>query len=188
MKYYPILLNVKEKKCIVFGGGLVAERKVNSLFKCQSWFHVVSLEITGRLGKYYDKRKIIWTNSKYNRRFLKKSFLIIAATDDADINSKIYKDAQSLNIWINVVDSPKECDFILPAVANKGNLTISVSTNGKLPCLSKAIKKELQKTFLSRYSKILNKLAGVRKKLMRTCPDYKRRKVLLSELVNKYFR
>ena len=65
MKYYPILLNVKEKKCIVFGGGLVAERKVNSLLKCRAGVHVFCLERTGRLGKYYDKKALI-VDTRFN--------------------------------------------------------------------------------------------------------------------------
>ncbi|MEK6567175.1 MAG: bifunctional precorrin-2 dehydrogenase/sirohydrochlorin ferrochelatase [Candidatus Omnitrophota bacterium] len=184
MKYYPLLLDLKEKRCIVVGGGRVAQRKVNSLLKAGALVRIISPNLTQNLKKLAGKNKIYWITSHYRKRHIQNSFLVIAAVSDKKINSKISHDAQKAGILVNVVDSPEESNFIVPAHISRGDLIISISTSGKAPALSKRIRKDLTKLLVPRYSKFLKTLESIRKDLKIRCSEPRLRKKILNILVD----
>lgn len=143
-KYYPIMLDINNKDCLVIGGGSVAYRKINSLIAYGAKVSVVSKHICDELIPLVKSGKINWFSKEYKHDFINNNFLVIAATDNADLNKEIYNNCQQKNILVNIVDQPEICNFILPAVHQEGDLTICVSTNGKSPMMSKLIKSELK--------------------------------------------
>lgn len=138
--YLPINLNVKNKKCLVIGGGPVAERKVSGLLDCGARVTVISPEIVPGLRK----NGVRWLKSSYRSSQLAGAFLVYAATNDPKVNARVASDCRKKGIIINVVDRAAESDFISPAILRKGKLVIAVSTNGRNPVRSQRIRDELK--------------------------------------------
>lgn len=157
--YYPILLNLKGKKCVVVGGGKVAERKALSLLRSGAKVTVISPECTGRLKKEHLQERIKYISRKYKKSDLKNAFIVIAATDSAETNRKISEDAPYL---VNIVDIPLLCNFIVPSVVRRGPLTIAVSTSGISPSLARTIRKELEGLYGHEFVKHLNHIKKMR--------------------------
>ena len=133
MKYYPVNLNIKDKLCVVIGGGSVAERKVKNLLRYGGRVRVVSPCLTDRLSKWASQGKMDYTPSEYRSNHLKGAFLVYAATSDRKVNAEIARDAAKRRLLVNVADSPAESTFILPAVVRKREISIAVSTDGLSP-------------------------------------------------------
>lgn len=160
MSYYPVSLNLEGRSCVVVGGGKVAERKAKGLLACGAVVRVVSPELTKPLATLCKEKVLIWTKRKYREGDLAKAFLVIAATDDLEVQRRTYEEAERRGILINVADVPQKCNFILPATVRRGDFTISVSTAGKSPALAKYLRRELEKRFGPEY-KILIDILGV---------------------------
>lgn len=183
-RYYPINLVLKNKKCAVIGAGNVAERKVRRLLECGAHVTVISPAITPGLKNMAQRGKIILKNRKVNLRDLDGAYLVIAATTDRSINSAVSSYCRKNNILINVVDSPKECGFILPSIIRRGALTISVSTDGISPALSKKIRKDLEKHFGAEYAALLRMMKRIRPQIREKIKSMRARK----EFFNKIFQ
>ncbi len=154
ISYYPINLNIKGRKCIVVGGGSVAERKVKTLLKFGGAVTVVSPGITAALKELASEKKIRHIKKVYDSNSLDGALLAIAATDERQVNSKVSKDCFKKGILVNVVDSPKECAFIAPAIVKKGLVTIAISTGGRSPVLSKAVRQAIEKNWKNMITQI----------------------------------
>ncbi|MDP3049635.1 MAG: bifunctional precorrin-2 dehydrogenase/sirohydrochlorin ferrochelatase [Thermodesulfovibrionales bacterium] len=161
--YYPILLNLKGKKCVVAGGGKVAERKALSLLRSGAEVTVISPECTERLKKENLKGRIKYISRRYKKGDLKNAFLVIAATDSGETNKRISEDAPYL---VNIVDMPLLCNFIAPSVVRRGPLTIAVSTSGISPSLARTIRKELEGLYGREFVKHLNYIKKMRVKAL----------------------
>ena len=144
MKYYPINLNIKDRLCVVIGGGPVAERKVKNLLRYGGRVRVVSPDLTDRLSKWASHGKMDYTRSEYRSGHLKGAFLVYAATSDRKVNAKIARDAVRRRLLVNVADAPAESAFILPAVVRKREISIAVSTDGISPAKSVRIRDRIR--------------------------------------------
>lgn len=144
-KYYPVNLLLENKKCVVLGAGKVAQRKVRRLLECGAKILVIAPEATPILEKLAQKKKIILKKRKAVLADLSGAYLVTAATDDRKLNSAASLYCRRKNILVNVADSLKDCNFILPSVLRRGNLTVSVSTGGRNPALAKKIRKKLSR-------------------------------------------
>jgi len=183
-RYYPAYLDIKGKKCLVAGGGEIAERKINLLLKCGGSVSVVSPELTRRLKELNSKGKIKFFKENFKEKYLKDIFLVIGATDNNKVNIKIYKAAAKKNILVNIVDSPEMCNFIVPSIAERGDLIIAVSTGGKSPALAKKLRKELEDRYKFEYAKFLNIMGDLRKKISSKIRDKKKREEIYNKLVD----
>ncbi|MEW6042419.1 MAG: bifunctional precorrin-2 dehydrogenase/sirohydrochlorin ferrochelatase [Elusimicrobiota bacterium] len=178
MKYYPMLLELKGKKCLIIGGGPVAAHKTRSLLKAGAMVSIISPVLTKSLMNLSKSKKIFHIKSEYHKKFLKNAFLVIAATNKKEINLKVSKDARVLGLLVNIVDMPALSNFIVPAVLCRKDLIISISTSGKAPVLSKKIKEDLRK-LIPCYAKMVRPLASIRHKLKLKYPDADMRKSVL---------
>ena len=185
MKYYPVNLDIRQKKCMVTGGGGVAARKVKTLLKCGAIVTVVSPDVTKALNDLWQKGAIILKKRRFENKDLNGVFLVIAATDNNLLNSKIAATAKEQNLLCNVADSPKDSTFILPAVVDRGDLLIAVSTSGKSPALAKKLRKELENKFGEEYVVLLQLLGSIRRKLLKKSNDPKMHKKLFSTALDK---
>lgn len=181
--YYPIMLDIRNKKCKVIGGGRVAERKVVSLIAHGAAVEVISPLVSDKLQEYYDQGKIDLKQRQYIYGDLEDSYLVYAATDDENVNQTCLKECREKEIFLNVVDSPEMCDFIVPANINRGHLNINISTNGKSPMLSKRIKQELEKLFPEEYKEYLDILGELRDKVKKEVNDISKRREIFYNLV-----
>jgi len=184
-KYYPINLNLKDKKCVVTGGGRVALRKVKTLVTAGAKVTLVSPEIVTGLKKLRQNKKIIIKKKRLQMKDLKGAFLIISATDDSKLNKSVSSYCRKNNILVNVVDAPKECSFILPSVVSQGDLTIAISTAGISPALSKKIKQDLEKVFDVRYACFLKKMKKLRPEIIKKIADPKSKKAFFNKMVRE---
>ena len=162
-KYYPVFLNIQGKKCVVVGGGNVAWRKVCSLKEAGAKVTVVSPKFCHELEKETGIERI---QQKYDEVFLKEALVVIASTDDEEVNKKIYYDAVKMGILVNVVDRPEFCSFIVPATISRGDLSISISTGGASPALARNIRESLEKQFGDEYDEFTKLLSEMRRKVL----------------------
>lgn len=179
--YYPVFLNLKDKKTVVIGGGKVAERKTLSLLKAEADIIVISPGITAKIEKEKRKGSIQHINRHYRKGDLKKAFLVIAATDSPRINKLIFDEAPCL---VNVVDTPDMCNFIVPSVIQRGPLTIAISTSGISPALSRLIRKELENIYGHEFSEYLKALRSIRAEAMNVIKDQKKRGKVLKSIAS----
>lgn len=182
-KYYPIMLDIRDKKCKVIGGGKVAQRKVTTLLAYGAVVEVISPVISDKLIKYYNQGKINLIQREYVYGDLKDSYLVYAATNDEKANKACLKECREKEILLNVVDRPEMCDFIVPANIRRGHLSISISTNGKSPMLSTRIKKELEKLFPEEYKEYLDILGELRDRVKIEVNDISKRREIFYNLV-----
>ena len=165
MKYYPVFLDILGKKCVVIGGGEVAARKVNRLLNCGAKVFVVSPKLTPELITLKAQNAIEYIAADYNIQYIGGAALIIGATDDEKTNALISSDARSFRIPVNIVDDPQKCDFILPSVVERGDLTIAIGTGGKSPALARHVRKELEAKYGVEYGILLKILGGLRRQI-----------------------
>lgn len=180
--YYPAFINLCGKNCVVVGGGKVAERKVASLLSTGADVTVISPVLTDTIEKHKKRGRIRHIKRDYKKGDLKNAFLVIAATSDERVNSKVSGDAPFL---VNVVDRPELANFIVPSVVSRGPMTIAISTSGASPAMAKAVRKELELLYNKDFGQFLAFLKQLRKKAVRDIPDNKKRERLLKEVASK---
>jgi len=166
MKYYPICLDIKKRRCLVIGGGRVAERKVKGILACNAQVTVISPELTDNLLKLAARRQILWQKKPYQAGDIQGAFMVIAATDDPAVQKEVFLEAEKDNILLNVADVPDKCNFILPALAKRGDLTIAISTAGNSPALAKKLRRQLQKDYGPEYEKLVEIMGQIRPVVM----------------------
>jgi precorrin-2 dehydrogenase/sirohydrochlorin ferrochelatase len=185
MKYYPINLNIKNRHCLVVGGGAVGTRKVTTLLKCGARVTVVSPDPTPELKKLATAGSIQLTERPYRSADLNKIFLVIGATDDERLNRQISDDAERVNILCNIADRPEVCNFILPAIVRRGDLVITISTSGKSPALAKRLRLGLETQFGEEYADFLRLMGAIRDKLLSQAHEPEAHKALFNQLIEK---
>lgn len=143
-KYYPVALDIKSRPVTVIGGGKVAERKIFGLLGAGADIRVISPDLTSGLKRLEMSKRIKWIRRKVRKDDLRKTRIIIAATDDAGVNKNISKWARKKEAWVNVVDQPVLSDFISTAILRKDKALLSVYTDGRDPVLSRDLKNFLR--------------------------------------------
>ena len=161
-KYYPINLVLDKKKCLVIGAGKVAERKVQRLLECGAHVVVIGPLSTAGIKALAKKKKIIFKQRAVTLKDLKDVHLVVAATTDRKINALVSSYCRKKDILINVVDSPKECSFIVPSVIRRGDLSISISTEGLSPAFAKKIRQDIEQRFGAEYGALLRVMKEIR--------------------------
>ena len=179
MKYYPINLNIQGKKCVIIGGGEVAYRKACSLKDAGAEVTVVCPKPCPEL---VNATGITLIEKRYDENDLNDAFLVIAATDDAEVNRNVFKDASKRKIPVNVVDCPELCSFIVPSSVVRGDLCISISTGGASPALAKRIREDLEKIYGHEYEQYLRLLSKMRNVAMTKVKDPEKRRKILQRL------
>ena len=165
LKYYPVFLDITDKKCVVVGGGEVAARKVKRLLDCGACVTVVSPQINAELAALKDSKIISHKACEYSIECISGAALVIGATNDEKTNEAISRDAREKSIPVNIVDDPQKCDFILPSLVERGDLSIAIGTGGKSPALARHLREELETKYGAEYEKLLNILGQLRPKM-----------------------
>lgn len=160
--YFPILVDLNKFPCLVIGGGKVAYRKVLSLQEFDADITIISPKFCNALNELAKNSKIKIIKKTYSKEHLKGFKVVFCTTNNKGINQTIYKDCSKEEVFVNVADAPELCDFIMPANIKRGDLTISISSQGKAPFFVKEIKKKLQLIITPGYSEIINLAAKFR--------------------------
>ena len=165
MGYYPVFLEMKDRRCVVIGGGAVAERKVEGLVAAGANVTVISPGMTDGLKELLKQGAIRHVAREYQAGDRAGYDLFFVATDNSEINAVVFSEARSLRIWVNSADDPDHCDFILPAVIRRGDLTVAVSTGGASPAVTRVIREELDEYFTADYAWFVQIAGEVRSEL-----------------------
>jgi siroheme synthase-like protein len=165
MAYYPMFMNLSGQRCLVIGGGAVAERKVEGLLEAAASVTLVSPMLTETLERWVKEKKIRHYMREYRKGDLAGYRLAFVATDNPPINRAVYEEAQEAGVLLNSADDPAHCDFILPSVLRRGELQVAVATGGASPALSRAIREELEEYFSEDYELLSDVVADVRREL-----------------------
>ncbi len=184
MKYYPIFLDLKDRDCLVVGGGGVATRKTMGLCRAGARVRVVSKAFSQKLEA--QKNDHICLECKpYETSDLGGVFMVFAATSSRELNLRIQEEARDRGILCNIADAPDMSDFILPSVVERGDLVCAVSTSGASPALAKKIRKDLEQMFGPEYTGFLLLMGNIRKKLLEEGHDPVSHKKIFTALVEK---
>jgi len=181
---YPVSLNLEDRKCVIIGGGIIAERKVVTLLEAGAVVRVVSPDLTDKLQELANHSLIEYIPSDYESHHLDSAFLVIAATNIREVNKAVFDEAQQRGILVNVVDDPELCTFFAPAVVRRGDLTISVSTAGKSPSLSRRIREQLEAIYGLEYSDFVELLGEIRAEVIEQHLDYNESARAFREILN----
>src|SRR5512139_2259611 len=165
MKYYPMFLRVAGWRCLVVGGGQVAEQKVAALLKAEARVTVISPEATPTILQWASAHTIDYQPRCYRRGDVRGFRLAFAATGDEQIQQQLRREAREAGVLLNVVDRPERCDFIVPSVVEQGDLIVATSTSGASPALARRIRCELQESFGPEYAQALQLLRRLRQRL-----------------------
>jgi precorrin-2 dehydrogenase / sirohydrochlorin ferrochelatase len=165
MSYYPIYLELRGRRCLVVGGGTIAERKVHGLLAAEARVTIVSPQLTPLVADWSQHDAIQHIARTYQEGDMIGYHLVFIATDDGATNAAIAREGREREIWVNAADDPAYCDFILPAVVQRGALSVAIASGGTSPALTRAIREELQEYFTADYSLLATVAAEVRLQL-----------------------
>jgi len=166
MRYYPVGLDILNRRCLVVGGGEVGQRKAERLLECGARVTVVGKKLTPVLKRLVRAGRVSHVAEDYGEAQLDGAFLVIGATDDRAVNDRIFRDARRRGILANIVDDPERCDFILPALCRQGDLVITVATGGRSPALAKKLRRELEERYGPEYGVLLKIMGELRGRIL----------------------
>jgi precorrin-2 dehydrogenase len=184
MRYYPINLDIRGRRCLVVGGGRVGVRKVATLLACGGAVTLVSPQAAPRLVQLATDKAICWQQRPYQSSDVEGMFLVIGATDDEALNRRIHADAERLNLLCNIADRPEICNFVLPAIFRRGDFMMAISTAGKSPAFAKHIRQRLETQFGPEYGALLDLLGAIRTRLLAAAHEPEVHKPLFEKLID----
>ncbi|WP_054027219.1 bifunctional precorrin-2 dehydrogenase/sirohydrochlorin ferrochelatase [Bacillus sp. FJAT-28004] len=177
---YPIFMQLKGKRCVIIGGGSVAQRKLLGLLDAgadEIW--VISPSFTPRMDSLAAEGKIHCSQREYTDSDLSGAWLVFAATNDKRLNAAIAATADRLGILVNAVDDAGNGSFISPSIVRRGDLLLAVTASGASPALSQQIKKELEALYGPEYEEITALLRRFREKVLNRLLDEQERQSVL---------
>lgn len=186
--HYPVFVNVEGKRCLVVGGGEIATRKVQGLLDAGALVVVVSPGLSVPLAALAARGAIHYQPRPFREDDVAGCALVIGATNQHAVNRAVCEAARRRHIWVNVVDTPDQCDFIAPAVVRRGALQIAISTGGLSPTLAKRIRMHLERSFGDEYAELLEKLGRERQFVRELIEDPELRKAYYERLVDVLLR
>lgn len=179
--YLPIMLDVSSQKVLVVGGGRVAARKCQTLLEYGAKVHVVSPVLCPEMRALVDT--ITYDAQSYAPKMLEGCRLVIAATDNAETNRRVFEDCQQRGLLVNAVDDKAHCSFLAPAVVRRGDFLLAVSTCGQAPFLAASVRKELEAHFPDDWGETVRLLGEIRSLVLQSSLEPEKRKQFLSSLL-----
>ena len=175
--YYPIYLDIENRNVVIIGGGNVCARKAETMMKYGARVTIVSPEFTDEIEGWAREGCLALQRKTYDASDLEGAHIVIASTDDQTVNEQIAADCRARRIPVNVVDVTPLCEFIVPAIIEKGSIQIAVSTGGKSPAVARTLKEDLQRMIGPEYAEandVLGTLRDGAKRVLPTDVDRKR--------------
>jgi precorrin-2 dehydrogenase / sirohydrochlorin ferrochelatase len=182
--FYIACLRLKGRRCLVVGGGDIGLEKVEGLLACDADVTLVAPQAHPALRELAGEGSIRWEPREYQAGDLDGCLIAIAATDNTDVNIRVFDDAERRAMLVNVVDVPPLCNFILPAIVRTGPLAVAISTAGASPALAKRMKREISELFGEPYADLAVLLNDARGWAKGTLPTYQDRKEFFEDIVN----
>ena len=144
MEYLPIFAEVKDRPVLVIGGGEIAARKITFLLRAEAKVHIVAETLMPELAEKVEREEIQWRATVFEERQLDDVFLVIAATEDDELNQRVYVAANARYRLVNVVDNQALCSFVFPSIVDRSPLLVAISSSGKAPVLSRILREKIE--------------------------------------------
>ncbi len=183
MRYYPVYLDLQDRGVLVVGGGVIAEGKALQLVEAGAQVFVASPDLTPKLAELVALGSIRYRAGRFAETDLANVSLVISATDDQAVNEEVARLAAERKLLCNVVDQPALCNFITPALIQRGRLQISVSTGGGSPALTQRVKREIAALIGDEYGELLELAAEMRAEVKRRFASFEERRKVLHAFV-----
>lgn len=180
--FYPINLKIEDMKIVIIGGGKVAYRKCMNFLLFNKKVTVVSKNLIGLFNEVKNSVDII--NDNYDEKYIEDAFIVIAATNNKEINKEIGVYCRQHGKLVNVVDDINLSNFTVPSYVKRGDLLLSVSTGGKSPSLATKIRKKLEESYDESYEEYINLLGKARSEIIKSTVNIDERKKKLKDLLN----
>jgi precorrin-2 dehydrogenase/sirohydrochlorin ferrochelatase len=181
---FPMFVKLDDRAVLVVGAGRVGEPKIRGLLTTGARIHVVALQASEVVQEWASNGEIVLEERGFVPSDLDGAFLVVVATASRDLNELIFREARARRILCNVVDVPEQCDFFYPAVVQRGDLQIAVSTSGQSPSLAQRIRQQLEKQFGPGYAEWVAELGETRRKVLASDLDSERKRQLLQSLAS----
>ncbi len=169
-RYFPVYLLGPLVRCLIVGGGTVARRKAEALLDAGAGVTVVSPELTPRLSAFVKRGSLEWIPGRYRTSHMKRTNLVVGATNDNAVNERVFRDAVRLGIPVNIVDDPAHCTFFVPSVFRKGPIQVAVSTGGAAPALAAKLRREIEELVSDEFVRLVTELGKMRPEIKRLPP------------------
>lgn len=179
---YPINVELKDIKITVVGGGEVAYRKCKNFLNFGKSIRVVSPEFIDKFD--FIKNEVELVYDTYKEEYIRDSFIVVAGTNNKEINKEIGIYCRNCGKLVNVIDDIELSNYTVPSYVKRGDLLLSISTGGKSPSLSSKIKKELEEKYDDSYEEYINILGEIRQEVIKKYKNISERKIILNRLVN----
>jgi precorrin-2 dehydrogenase/sirohydrochlorin ferrochelatase len=183
-RYYPVMLDVSGRACLIVGGGTIAQRKVDSLFEAGALVTVIAPELSDKLMAREGRGEIVLNKRAFQSGDTSAYSIVIAATDQAEVNEAVYEEAAAAGAWVNVTDRPDWSSFIVPSVVRRGKLILTVSTSGASPSVAKSIARELEVSYGTEYEIYLDFLSELRLKVQSSVKDIEVRQQIFKRVLD----
>lgn len=181
--FYIACLKLSGRRSVVVGAGSIGLEKIEGLLACDGDVTVIAPEADPEVAALAAEGTIEWEQREYHSGDVEGAFMIIAATNDTDVNVAVFNDAEARGMLVNVVDVPPLCNFILPAITRTGPIAIAISTAGASPALAKRMKREIAEQFGEPYADLAVILNDVRGWAKSTLPTYNDRREFFEQIV-----
>ncbi len=176
MDFLPIFINIRNRKCLVIGGGKVAAGKIALLSRAGARITVIAPKLDTELQGLLRQGIIVHRAEIFTPAHLEDATLVFAATNDRLVNQQISKAAEKLRIPINVVDNPDLCSFIMPSIIDRSPILVAVSSSGKSPVLARLLRARLETMIPEAYGRLATYAANFREQVKQhfSHPDKRR--------------
>lgn len=174
MKFYPVNLNVENKKCVVIGGGKIAFDKILGLIEAGANVEVIAPAVCEEIEKLFAQNKINLIREEYSAEKISDGVILIAATNNFELNRKILAEGREKNFLVNIVDDIAS-DFTVPSRIRRGDFLLSISTGGKSPGFSKFVRQMLEKDFGENFAEGLKIISKYRLEVKKILPTFEMR-------------
>lgn len=172
---FPVMLSVRDRWCLVVGGGEVALRKIRALLDDGARVRVVAPEVVEPLRELAAGNRIAVEQRPYRPGEVSGYVLVFAATDQREVNRRVFQDAEESGVWVNVADDPELCSFHLPARVRRGPLQLSIASGGEAPFVVRRLRQALECRFDPSWGTWMEAAAGFRAEVQRREPEQNRR-------------
>lgn len=183
MPAFPLFIDIKDKLCIVFGGGKVALRKTGTLLLFGADIVVSSPEALPELTSMKAEGRISLVNEPVKKLLERRPLLVICATDDVKFNAEVAKLCRESGIWVNSATAPEDSSFIFPAVTVRGNIVAGVSSSGDAPAVAGHVRQKIDKALPDWYAGLNERLSSLRAVVRTRCPAQKKRAEIMDRLL-----
>ncbi len=181
------MLDLRNKTCLVVGGGAVALRKIRTLLRCGARILIVSSSLCQDLQELVDRKKVQYAGHEYQSSMLDNAWLVVSSTDDRELNSRVSRDALSRQILVNNADDPSLCNYFFPSVVSRGPLSIAISTEGRSPAWARMVREQLEEMFSEDCEEFLDFLGKMRSFILRSIEDPRKRKKAFRQMAGREF-